>query len=129
MATLTIILCVVSQATLAQSDTLWHAICTVESHNNPTCIGDNGNALGIAQIWKAVVDDCNRIQHSKTFTYANRTDPEKSRQMFFIYTSHYAPQGTPETVSRVWNGGPKGASKKATLSYWAKVKRVMDSGK
>ena len=41
------------------------------------------------------------------------------------YLSRYAPgalaSGDWATCARVWNGGPKGASKSATLGYWRKV--------
>jgi len=32
---------------------------------------------------------------------------------------------TPEAIARVWNGGPKGASRRATLGYWKRVKGAM----
>ena len=107
---------------------LWRAICQVESNNDPNAIGDNGNAVGIAQIWPICVDDVNRIVGEQRYTYADRYDPEKSRQMFWLYVRHYKPKGTWEQWSRIWNGGPKGHLKKATVKYWAKVKGALQNG-
>jgi len=107
-------------------ENLWRAICTVESRNNPVAVGDGGKAVGIAQIHKCLVDDVNRIMGRKLYVYSDRLDPAKSKAMFWIYTRHYYPNGTPEQWARAWNGGPKGPNKKATESYWQKVQRVMD---
>ena len=44
--------------------------------------------------------------------------------MFFFYTGHYmAAYGVKgdEARARIWNGGPQGYRKKATLKYWKKV--------
>lgn len=101
------------------------AIVAVESGGNHRAVGDNGNAVGPAQIWPAVVQDCNRIAGAK-FTLADRYSIEKSRQMFEIYTNHYGRKYgtiTPEVRARIWNGGPAGPVKPATNNYWNKVKR------
>jgi len=105
---------------------LWRAICTVESGNNPVAVGDRGEAVGIAQIHKCLVDDVNRILRRKLYTYSDRLDPAKSKAMFLIYIHHYYPNGALEQWARCWNGGPKGPNKQATVSYWQKVQRVMD---
>jgi len=112
------------------SDNLINALIQVESSNNDSTIGDSGRAVGCLQIWKVVVDDVNRISKVKKFTYNDRKDRQKSIQIAKIYLNHYgrlyqrktgrAP--TDEIYSRIWNGGPKGYSKKITKKYWKKVK-------
>lgn len=111
-----------------ESPILWHAICAVESGCKADAIGDGGNAVGIAQIWPICVDDVNRICGTPRFTYADRLDPEKSRQMFWLYVKHYYPKGTWEQWARCWNGGPKGPTKPATVKYWTKIKGVLRNG-
>ena len=104
---------------------LWRAICQVESGGNSSAIGDNRKAVGIAQIWEVTVDDVNRIAGT-AYTYSDRLDAEKSRQMFVIYTRYYCGKSyTPARAARVWNGGPRGYNKKATLGYWHKVRKAM----
>jgi hypothetical protein len=99
-------------------------LAKVESNNNPSCIGDNGNAVGVLQIWKIVIDDVNRILKQTKFTYADRSDPVKSFEIAKVYLNHYCKEdSTYEIISRRWNGGPKGDQKIATLKYWEKVKQ------
>jgi len=107
-------------------ETLWRAICTVESRNNPVAVGDGGKAVGIAQIHKCLVDDVNRIMGRKLYVYSDRLNPVKCKAMYLIYIHHYYPKGTLEQWARCWNGGPKGPNKQATVSYWQKVQRVID---
>lgn len=103
-------------------DRLIEAIIQVESKGDPNAVGDGGKAVGILQIHKVMVDDCNRIAGFKKFTYEDRKDPAKSREMFRVYTDHYTPSWDAELVAKRWNGGPKGETKPATKEYWAKVK-------
>lgn len=110
---------------------LWAAICTVESSNNPQAKGDwnqktkQYEAIGIAQIRPIFVDDCNRIIGFKKWTYVDRWRVDKSRQMFDCYLGRYGKDKSLEGKSRIFNGGPKGDKKKATLNYWSKVKKEL----
>ena len=101
---------------------LWEAVCRVESGGNALAIGDKGRAAGIAQIWGRTVQDINRFAGTK-YTLNDRFDPVKSKEMFTLYTEHYAKGRSVEFKARVWNGGPQGAQKVATLSYWNKIKK------
>jgi len=101
---------------------LLRAIEQVESGGDPSAIGDEGKAVGILQIHKVMVDDVNRIVGRKAYTYGDRFDADKSREMFWIYSKHYTPSLDREQVSRRWNGGPRGAEKSATVIYWLRVK-------
>ena len=111
-------------------------LCQVESGNNPAALGDYSRgeyrAVGCLQIWKIVVDDVNRIQKKEVFTYKDRSDRLKSLRMAEIYLTHYGNhyhkktghKANMEVLSRIWNGGPLGYKKQATLKYWEKVKKA-----
>ena len=99
---------------------LWEAVCDVESGGNALVIGDKGRAAGIAQIWGRTVNDINRFSGTK-YTLNDRFDPAKSKKMFNLYVEHYGKGRSVEFKARIWNGGPQGASKGATLAYWRKI--------
>lgn len=107
---------------------LFLAIVSVESGGNRFAVGDNGKAVGPAQIWEIVVADCNRISHGH-FTASDRFSMQKSAEMFQIYTEHYGKRfGIPvsdEIRAKVWNGGPNGPNKPTTEKYWQKVKEKL----
>lgn len=121
----------------ATAKDLYEAIATVESNGNDYAIGDNGNAVGRYQIWKVYVDDVNRICKlnglKRRYTYADRTNPEKSLEMVKLYTWFYAKRyerltgkkATAEIKARIHNGGLNGWKKTATVKYWHKVKKEM----
>lgn len=118
-------LCSIAQATTDEQ--LWQAICQVESGGRVGAVGDGGRALGVAQIWDVVVYDCNRILGRTEFSLADRLSPERSKQMFFIYTRFYCGNNyTPERAARIWNGGPCGFKKQSTIKYWLKVKSILE---
>jgi hypothetical protein len=107
---------------------LFSAIVAVESGGNPNAVGDNGRAVGPAQIWEITVRDVNRIAGTR-YTLADRRDLTKAAEMFRIYTDFYgARYGYPitdETRARIWNGGPNGPrNKRATDRYWQKVRKA-----
>ena len=116
---------------------LLDAIAIVESNNNPNAEGDFRRdvpmAIGAYQLWKIYVDDVNRIYRTN-FTYEDRWDVSKSREMVRLYLIHYGRQysrltGKPctlEVLARIHNGGPNGYKKKATEAYWQKVKKELD---
>jgi hypothetical protein len=106
---------------------LWEAVCRVESNGNPLAVGDGGRAAGLAQIWAITVKDVNRFAGTR-YTLNDRFNAEKSRQMFRLYTEHYAKGKSDEVKARIWNGGPNAMKatgrKLANLNaYWAKIKK------
>lgn len=124
------------------TSSLIDAICIVESAANAAAIGDGGKAIGMAQIHKVCVDDVNRIQKIKEaklkrklprFTYDDRKNPTKSKEIMRIYLSWYGANyerntgkiATPEILSKIWNGGPNGWKKRATIAYWGKVRKAL----
>jgi hypothetical protein len=121
---------------LVMKDVLYSSIVWVESKGNTNAKSRDGS-VGIIQIKPVMVKEVNRICKikgiDKRFTLADRKDPSKSSEMFWIYQEFYNPDINRDSLSkkdmeimaRKWNGGPEGHRKKATNKYWRKVsKRV-----
>jgi hypothetical protein len=117
-------------------DKLFEAIAEVESNKNPKKRNAGEDAVGIVQIRRILVDDVNRVLKlqgkAAGYTYNDRWDPAKSREMFDAYLSYYARERHKkgkrvdyEALAKMWNGGPTGPEKPATQTYWSKVKREM----
>lgn len=112
------------------TDSFIDALITHESNGDNNAVGDNGKAVGCLQIWKEVVDDVNRFS-SRKFTYADRKNRAKSRQICRLYLTHYATKArlghipTNEDYARIWNGGPNGHKKTATIGYWNRLKAIL----
>jgi len=91
--------------------------------------GDGGRAVGPLQIHPGYVRDVNAILAQRgspiRYSLADRRDDRKSRQMFAVYVTHwctvYGCPKTPQSWSRIHNGGPRGAERACTLPYWQKV--------
>jgi hypothetical protein len=120
-------------ATVAQAqvtDLFLNAVERVESRGNTRAVGDQGRALGSLQIWASVVADVNRIAGTN-YRHVDAFDRVKARRICRIYLNHYAsPKRLGRTASlqdyaRIWNGGPSGHKKAATLGYWAKVQKEL----
>ena len=103
------------------------ALITVETggcRNPDLAIGDGGAAIGALQIHRAVVIDVNRIAGT-SYTHQQMTNRVAARRVCEIYLTRYAAGKTNEEAARIWNGGPIGYKKSATLAYWNKVKKVI----
>ena len=107
---------------------LLSALLAVESGGNDLAVGDHGRALGALQIHAAVVEDVNRV-HKTRYRHADMHDRAKAVRVASLYLQTYAPGASPEVQARVWNGGPRGASKAATAGYWVKVKAKMEGAR
>lgn len=107
----------------------------IESQNNPDAIGDvtlKNKAYGILQIRQPCLDDYNkwnRTSHTIDDVLGQK-GVALSRDIFEDYMAHYATPkrlGRPVTaldMARIWNGGPNGWKKEATLKYSIKVKKI-----
>ena len=98
------------------------ALMIVESSGNDLAIGDNGRALGPLQIHRGVVLDVNRITGSN-YRWESMTNRAQARAVCQAYLEHYGRGKTTEQQARIWNGGPTGDRKAATLSYWRRVQK------
>ncbi|KKN07452.1 hypothetical protein LCGC14_1066780 [marine sediment metagenome] len=104
-------------------DDLLDAIRVVETGGEfdpDNTYGDRGRALGAFQIHEIYVDDANRILGWDKFSYEDRRDRAKSREMTAIVIQHYG-KGDIETMARA-HKCPTARYKESTKQYWEKVK-------
>jgi len=125
MKPLALLLAFAATAQAAPPASFFRALHIVEtSGRTGPILGDGGKALGPLQIHRAYHADA-RIGGD----YSRCADLDYSKRVVSAYLQRYAPEayskGDVETLARVHNGGPRGASKSATLSYAAKVRRAM----
>lgn len=109
----------------APSEAFWRALHQVETGGRVgPIIGDGGKALGPLQIHRACHAD-SRVSGP----YSRCAELDYSRRVAEAYLQRYAPEayrtGDAATLARVWNGGPRGASKSATLPYSRRVLAAM----
>lgn len=89
--------------------------------------GDGGAALGPLQIHRACWQDANLPGK-----YEDVADLAYAKRVFAAYMARYATERrlgrpvTDEDRARIWNGGPNGYKKQATVKYWEKVRKAMN---
>jgi hypothetical protein len=126
MRSLLIILSFTASLHAAPPESFWRALHHVESsgRRGGLILGDQGRSRGPLQIMRAYHAD-SRVAGA----YENVDDLAYSRRVVTAYLKRYAPKawaaGDVETLARVHNGGPRGASKPQTKAYAAKVRRAM----
>lgn len=103
---------------------LLDALAEVESSRGAT-------SANVYQLRSIYVRDCNRIAartgDARRWTSADRFDKSKAESMMRVYWSFYAGRGaSAERRARIHNGGPDGASKRATERYWRRVQRALE---
>ena len=105
-------------------DELVEKIWFVESSGrfNPPA-GDGGKAGGPLQIHPGVIDDVN-FYYQTSFTYEDRHDIEKARQIAKLYILFWMNAYKEEIAARIYNGGPRGWRKESTDDYWRKIEGV-----
>jgi hypothetical protein len=111
-------------AQAAPPDSFFRALHIVETGGKRgPILGDGGRALGPLQIHRAYHAD-SRVAGD----YSRCADLDYSRRVVSAYLQRYAPKawasGDVTTLARIHNGGPRGASKPATIRYGAKLKRL-----
>ena len=117
----------VSLISNASNENYWEpvmdAIIEVESNGNPYAISPSGKYVGAMQIAKIVVDDCNEYlqlkKSKKRYTYNDRYDVQKSKEMFILIQERYNKEKNIEKAVRIWNGGCN-YNKKSTDKYYLK---------
>lgn len=97
---------------------LVHAICMVESGCDDKAKSKVSSASGRFQMLKVYVDEVNRIKEKHLYSYKDRFDPVKSREMFEIYQSHHNPTKDIDKAIVLYRG-------KKVKSYIRKVKQEM----
>jgi hypothetical protein len=105
------------------------ALAQVESASCDTVVGDGGKAIGRMQIWQVYWKDAMAKCPKIGGEYQNCTQKVYAERIVVAYLLRYAPKAVEskdwQTLARVHNGGPKGATKAATRKYWVKVRREL----
>ncbi len=110
-------------------DTL-QAVETGGERDPDSAVGDGGKALGAYQVWRVYwVDACEYDPTLRNRGYEAVTDREYAERVVIAYLSRYARDWSIDTIARIHNGGPAGATKrrKATDGYAAKARRAFDA--
>ena len=101
----------------------------IESNNNDKAIGDGGKAIGRYQIWRVCYQDAKEFDKTITFPYSALTNKENSDRIVKAYLNRYARNKTPVEMARIWNGGPLGDKKRATIGYGNKFQKELAKNK
>ena len=109
-------------------DILIAALIAVESGGRDTAIGDGGKAIGPLQIHKSVIQDVNRLIGA-SYQWQRMTNRSEAISVCKAYLTHYGKGKSVEAQARIWNGGPTGDRKLATLPYWVKVDKQLKGTK
>ena len=114
---LTIFLLLFTTASAADFAAFTRAVHLVEtSGRTGPILGDGGRALGPLQIHRGCWQD-SRVGGR----YEDVADLAVATAVLRAYLLRYAPKALAaedwSTCARVWNGGPRGASKSATVGY------------
>ena len=111
-----------------------NAIIKVESNGNSNAVNGNGSCVGILQITKVLVKECNNIlremKSPKRYTLSDRKNPTKSKEMFILLQSKFNPSNNVDDGIRMWNCGISALKDKSKgRKYLNKVKKYMNGGK
>ena len=99
-------------------DIFVEALIQVESEGKADAVGKT-NDVGILQITPIYVKDVNRILGEDRYTLAERTDTEKSLEMFEILQGHYNPSKSIDKAIKLHNP-------RAGQSYRIKIMNQME---
>lgn len=108
-----------------------NAIIQIESKGQTNIVSTDGKCVGVLQIQKVVVDDCNEylkyyLKETKQFSYEDRYDKEKSIEMFLLIQKRYNKNNDIEKAIRIWNGGCRYSVEK-TQTYYEKVMKCYNN--
>ena len=102
------------------------AVAMVESGDNPAAVNRAEGAYGILQVRQCALDDVNEHYGLGLRMVDVRVSRDTSRLVFILYVRRWGAE-TPEQAARIWNGGPRGMEKTATLEYWERVRALMEA--
>lgn len=74
------------------------ALIQVESGGNDYAVGDNGCSIGCLQMKRIAVREANRIVGEKRWTYKDREDPEKAKEMCRVTLERHYLRGVTNPV-------------------------------
>ena len=90
--------------------------------------GDGGRALGPLQIHRAAWEDVKLPgeQYSQVATLEYALIVHRRYMTRYCTERRLGRKPTDQDRARMWNGGPNGHRKSATLKYWDKVEKAME---
>lgn len=105
------------------------ALIALESGGNNQAVGDHGRAVGPLQVHAAVVADVNRAfgtsyQHRRMTNRADAVAVLNRYLWLYARPERIGRAVTDEDRARIWNGGPDGWRRKATLAYVARFDKA-----
>ena len=100
---------------------LLDAIARIESHCDPSAVGDGGRALGVYQIHRVYWEEDGTEFLGVDWPHRDAIDPRKARRIVKAYLLHYGKGKSLLDMARIHNGGPHGHKKEATLCYARKI--------
>lgn len=106
----------------ARWENLVYALCQVESGCDDAATNPHSTAAGRFQMLRGYVDEVNRIKRKKIYTYSDRFNPVKAREMFEIYQAHHNPKKDIDKAIIIHRG-------KISKKYIKKVKEEMMYGR
>lgn len=129
MYALMIVVTLLSTPAQGEMDRFFYAIGQVESNNDDSAVGDNGNAIGRYQIWRVYWLDATEFDKSIGGEYEDCRDPRYAQRVMLAYWRRYCPEalesGNWERLARTHNGGCVGYKRESAHKYWIKVKKVL----
>jgi len=116
-------------------NTLLLALIAVESSGRDLAVGDDFKAVGCLQIHREVVLDVNAYNRTRgkpiyvwphdCFSRSNSVAIFHTYQSIYCTKARLGRSVTDEDAARIWNGGPRGYQKKATIPYWERTQAAI----
>ena len=103
----------------AEWERMVKAICQVESGCDDNARNGKSSAAGRFQMLKIYVDEVNRLCGKKDYSYNDRFNPVKAREMFDIYQGYYNPEKDIEKAITLHRG-------KKSKGYMDEVRKEME---
>lgn len=122
---------IVSKPSFDKYATLYKAVRFVETKNG-TILTSKASIKydwkGELQISKELIDYCNEYLHCN-YTYADRDDPIKSKEIFYKIQQTFNKKADFELGLHIWNAGPNYIEQRwhLTLDYRTKAKNYINS--
>lgn len=86
---------------------LAEAFAYVESRNNPKAVNKHTKATGVLQIMPIMVEEANRLAGYKKYKLSDRTDKQKSFELFHLIMQHKNPEYDIALACYIWNPNGK----------------------
>ncbi len=74
------------------------ALIQIESGGDARAVGDDGRSIGILQMRKIAVREGNRIVGERRWTYSDRWNPDKSREMCRVTLERHYRRGVTDPI-------------------------------